>query len=116
MGQLMKAYGALQIYDLLLGAYAAVTLVEFADYLENVETTYLLMDEVQKIRRVTCSLEPVYSWATDMMKKRMLDTMQQDMEPVLEIPQRFELWCPPFEALSSTLESAGEHRPAYSGP
>lgn len=104
----MQTYGALQIYDLLLGAYAAVTLVEFADHLENIESTYLLMEEVQNIRRATCSVQHVYAWATDMMKKRLLDEMQQDLEPVLEMPQRFEIWCPPFEALNSTLGSTGE--------
>ncbi|PVI07415.1 hypothetical protein DM02DRAFT_551005 [Periconia macrospinosa] len=116
MGHLMKTYGALHIYDFLLGAYAAVTLVELADHLKDTENTYLLMEEVQSIRRVTCSMEPVYSWATDMMKKRVLDTMQQYTEPGPEMSRRFEIWCPPFEALNSTLEFADERRTADGGP
>ncbi|CAI6336788.1 unnamed protein product [Periconia digitata] len=111
MGVLMESFGALHIYDFLLGAYAAVTLVELVDHLEDIEKTYSLMAKVQNIRRITCSMEPVFSWATDMMRKRMLDTAQQDLHSGAERSQSFGVWWPPFEALNSTLLSTEESLP-----
>jgi hypothetical protein len=74
-------------YDFLISAYAGVTLVEYASFLPNPKLTFELMEKVQiqghwgynpKI-----SLEPVFNWATNVMRKKAQDysvSMQEQAE------------------------------------
>ncbi|TQB70583.1 hypothetical protein MPDQ_000302 [Monascus purpureus] len=70
-----------QTYNTLLRAYAGVTLVEYGVYLPDIQGTFRLMERVlccpaQEERLV----EPVFQWATNVMRKRALDAMHCSVE------------------------------------
>ncbi|WKT43925.1 hypothetical protein QSH57_008778 [Fusarium oxysporum f. sp. vasinfectum] len=91
-------------FDFLMGAYAHVTLVEFADHLEDIDRTFRLMEEVQNLRKDTYVVEPVSIWAMNMMRKRLLDTVRPEMDVQTEMLPGLDVWWPPFEALSTRME------------
>ncbi|ENH74383.1 Transcriptional activator of proteases prtT [Fusarium oxysporum f. sp. cubense race 1] len=91
-------------FDFLMGAYAHVTLVEFADHLEDIDKTFRLMEEVQNLRKDTYVVEPVSIWAMNMMRKRLLDTVRPEMDVQTEMLPGLDVWWPPFEALSTRME------------
>lgn len=91
-------------FDFLMGAYAHVTLVEFADQLEDIDKTFRLMEEVQNLRKDTYVVEPVSIWAMNMMRKRLLDTVRPEMDVQTEMLPGLDVWWPPFEALSTRME------------
>lgn len=71
-------------YDFLISAYAGVTLVEYASFLQNPKLTFELMEKVQIQGQwgynPKISLEPVFNWATNVMRKKAQDysvSMQQ---------------------------------------
>lgn len=71
---LTAAYGTTPMYDNLLGTYAGVTLVQFADVLTDVRGVADLMRQVDQQRKSRLrSREPVLTWATSMMQKKALD-------------------------------------------
>jgi hypothetical protein len=68
------AHGTPPMYDTLLGTYAGVTLVQFADTLIDLRKAAKLMRTVDRQRKSRLkSREPVLTWATDMMEKKALD-------------------------------------------
>jgi hypothetical protein len=68
------AHGTTPMYDTLLGTYAGVTLVQFADTLIDLRKAAELMRTVDRQRKSRLkSREPVLTWATDMMEKKALD-------------------------------------------
>ncbi|EWZ81175.1 hypothetical protein FOWG_14748 [Fusarium oxysporum f. sp. lycopersici MN25] len=91
-------------FDFLMGAYAHVTLVEFADHLEDIDKTFRLMQEVQNLRKDTYVVEPVSIWAMNMMRKRLLDTVRPEMDVQTEMLPGLDVWWPPFETLSTRME------------
>lgn len=91
-------------FDFLMGAYAHVTLVEFADHLEDIDKTFRLMEEVQNLRKDTYVVEPVSIWAMNMMRKRLLDTVRPEMDVQTEMLPGLDVWWPPFETLSTRME------------
>ncbi|RBR15535.1 hypothetical protein FVER53590_26001 [Fusarium verticillioides] len=91
-------------FDFLMGAYAHVTLVEFSDHLEDINKTFLLMEEVQDLRKDTYVDEPVSIWAMNMMRKRVYDAARPELETRTETLPGFDVWWPPFEALSTRRE------------
>jgi len=105
---LTKQRIVLHTFDILISSYAHVTLVELSDYLENIEMTFGLMEEVQGLQKGNYVLEPVSSWATNMMKKCVIDTAQPEVSLQAETLLRQDVLWPPFEALSSRLESTSE--------
>lgn len=105
IGDLTRQQSVLHTFDFLMGAYAHVTLVEFSDHLEDIEKTFRLMEEVQNLQKDTYVLEPVSDWATNMMRKRVFDTVRPEMDAQTETLPRRDVWWPPFEALSSRMES-----------
>ncbi|RAO72530.1 uncharacterized protein BHQ10_008542 [Talaromyces amestolkiae] len=71
-------------YDFLISAYAGITLVEYASFLPNPKLTFELMEKVQiqghRSYNPEISLEPVFNWATNVMRKKAQDysvSMQQ---------------------------------------
>uniref|UniRef100_A0A8H7K6H7 Transcriptional activator of proteases prtT n=1 Tax=Bionectria ochroleuca TaxID=29856 RepID=A0A8H7K6H7_BIOOC len=77
MGKYAAAIGPTTTYDLLLGAYAAVTLVEYSDYLSDVKQVFDLMQTVSDQWPSFMSLEPVFDWAKSMMSKRVAERGNQ---------------------------------------
>ncbi|CAH0020623.1 unnamed protein product, partial [Clonostachys rhizophaga] len=73
MGKYAASIGPITTYDLLLGAYAAVTLVEYSDYLSDVKKVFDLMQTVSDQWPSFMSPEPVFDWAKSMMSKRVAD-------------------------------------------
>ncbi|PCG88752.1 Hypothetical protein PENO1_108520 [Penicillium occitanis (nom. inval.)] len=74
-------------YDFLISAYAGVTLVEYASFLPNPKLTFELMEKVQIQGHwgynPKVSLEPVFNWATNVMRKKAQDysaSMQEQAE------------------------------------
>jgi hypothetical protein len=68
------AHGTTPMYDILLGTYAGVTLVQFADMLIDPGEAAGLMRMVDQQRKSRMrSREPVLTWATNMMEKKALD-------------------------------------------
>lgn len=72
-GDMVSSVGIAAAYDLLLGSYAGVTLVEFADYLLDIEETLNLMQRVDQQRGHLQATGPVLTWAMNMMLKKSLD-------------------------------------------
>ncbi|KAH8698809.1 hypothetical protein BGW36DRAFT_376755 [Talaromyces proteolyticus] len=77
-------------YDFLLTAYAGVTLVEYATFITNPQYTYELMEKVQ-FQQARCRgskyLESVFNWATNVMRKRVYDFVQQQQAKVNEVKE-----------------------------
>jgi hypothetical protein len=68
------AHDTTPMYDNLLGTYAGVTLVQFADILIDLREAAGLMRVVDRQRKSRMrSREPVLTWATNMMEKKALD-------------------------------------------
>jgi hypothetical protein len=64
------------MYDNLLGTYAGVTLVQFADMLIDLREAAGLMRSVDQQRKSRLrSREPVLTWATNMMEKTARSTL-----------------------------------------
>ncbi|KAF9773338.1 hypothetical protein IL306_008871 [Fusarium sp. DS 682] len=104
IGDLTRQKSVIHTFDFLMGAYAHVTLVEFSDHLEDIEKTFRLMEEVQNLRKDVYVFEPVSSWAMNMMRKRVFDTVRPEMDAQAETWPGRDVWWPPFEALSSRME------------
>jgi hypothetical protein len=99
---LTAAHGTTPIYDSLLGTYAGVTLVQFADLLTNVHEVAELMQKVDQERNSRLrSREPVLTWATNMMQKKALDLdtagpgqSETSVEDLWSEPQDRVVWVP----------------------
>jgi hypothetical protein len=105
MGVYSTLFGTIQCYDFLLGAYAAITLVEYSDYLPNVEATFQLVQKVHSGWHPVGD-EPVFTWAKNMMYKRAVDKGKETAASEhrsQDIPQGSETWWAPFELLNSAL-------------
>ncbi|KAH7244528.1 uncharacterized protein BKA55DRAFT_574037 [Fusarium redolens] len=102
--EMTKQKRVIHTFDFLMGAYAHVTLVEFSDHLEDIDKTFRLMKDVQNLRQGTYVFEPVSSWAMNMMRKRVFDTVRPEMNAQTEAWPGREVWWPPFEALSTRME------------
>jgi hypothetical protein len=72
-GSLTSTYGAVPTYNILLGAYAGVTLVQFADFLPDIRAASELMLRVEQQRRSVWNRGQVLTWASNMMQKKLLD-------------------------------------------
>jgi hypothetical protein len=66
-------YGTIPTYDILLGSYAGVTLVQFADFLPDIRSVAELMLWVDQQRRSPWNRGQVLTWASNMMQKKLLD-------------------------------------------
>jgi len=78
---LTDAYGTNPMYENLLGTYAGVTLVQFADVLTDIRGVADLMQQVDQQRENRLrSREPVLTWATNMMHKKALDLEGADSD------------------------------------
>lgn len=73
VGNMTSALGTIPTYDILLGAYAGVTLVQFADFLPDIREVSGLMLRVDQQRRSSGSRDQVLTWASNMMQKKLLD-------------------------------------------
>ena len=73
IGSMTSTYGAIPTYDTLLGAYAGVTLVQFADFLPDIRGVAELMLRVEQQRRSVWNKGQVLTWASNMMQKKLLD-------------------------------------------
>jgi hypothetical protein len=90
------------MYDSLLGTYAGVTLVQFADLLINVREAAELMQRVDRQRKSRLrSREPVLTWAINMMQKKAIDLdaagpgqVETSVEDVWSEPQDRVVWVP----------------------
>lgn len=72
-GSMTSAFGTVPTYDVLLGTYAGVTLVQFADALPDIRGVSELMLQVVHQRKSLRRREPVLTWASNMMQKKLLD-------------------------------------------
>jgi hypothetical protein len=84
------------IYDSLLGAYAAVTLVEYVDYLDDLQASYSLMERANTQAKASGTVSEVLNWAVDMMCKKSLDLMSLDQVQLNNeyAQERPTLWIP----------------------
>lgn len=73
VGSLTTAFGTIPTYDILLGAYAGVTLVQLADFLPDIRSASELMLQVEQQRRNSRCRDQVLHWASNMMQKKLLD-------------------------------------------
>lgn len=73
VGSMTSTYGTVPTYDILLGAYAGVTLVQFADFLPDIRGVSELMLRVEQQRTTVWSKGQVLTWASGMMQKKLLD-------------------------------------------
>jgi hypothetical protein len=102
LGALTAAHGTTPMYDSLLGTYAGVTLVQFADLLINVREAAELMQRVDRQRKSRLrSREPVLTWAINMMQKKAIDLdaagpgqVETSVEDVWSEPQDRVVWVP----------------------
>lgn len=78
VGNMTSALGTIPTYDILLGAYAGVTLVQFADFLSDIHEVSQLMLRVDQQRRSSRSRDQVLTWASNMMQKKLLDLDNDD--------------------------------------
>jgi hypothetical protein len=74
IGSMTSTYGTIPTYDILLGAYAGVTLVQFADFLPDIRGVSELMLRVEQQRTTVWNKGQVLTWASGMMQKKLLDT------------------------------------------
>lgn len=73
VGSMTSTYGTIPTYDILLGAYAGVTLVQFADFLPDIRGVSELMLRVEQQRTTVWNKGQVLTWASGMMQKKLLD-------------------------------------------
>lgn len=73
VGSMTSTYGTVPTYDILLGAYAGVTLVQLADFLPDIRRVSELMVRVEQQRRSVWNRGQVLTWASNMMQKKLLD-------------------------------------------
>jgi len=73
VGSMTSAYGTVSTYDILLGAYAGVTLVQFAESIPDIRGVSELMLRVDQQRRSPWNRGQVLTWASNMMQKKLLD-------------------------------------------
>ncbi|GAB7328536.1 hypothetical protein MBLNU13_g00491t3 [Cladosporium sp. NU13] len=73
VGSMTSNYGTVPTYDILLGAYASVTLVQLADFLPDIRVVAELMLRVEQQRRSVWDRGQVLTWASNMMQKKLLD-------------------------------------------
>jgi hypothetical protein len=73
IGSMTDTYGTIPTYDILLGSYAGVTLVQFADFLPDIRSVAELMLWVDQQRRSPWNRGQVLTWASNMMQKKLLD-------------------------------------------
>jgi len=73
VGSMTSTYGTVPTYDILLSAYASVTLVQFADFLPDIRGASELMMRVEQQRRFVWNRGQVLTWASNMMQKKLLD-------------------------------------------
>lgn len=73
VGSMTNAYGTVPTYDILLGSYAGVTLVQFADFLPDIRAVSELMLRVEQQRTTVWNRGQVLTWASGMMQKKLLD-------------------------------------------
>lgn len=66
-------------YDYLLTAYAGVTLAEYCASISDVHTTYTLMENVRTRARIPRSIEGVFSWATNVVRKKAKDILDSKL-------------------------------------
>ena len=78
VGSMTSTYGTVPTYDILLGAYAGVTLVQFADLLPDIREVSELMIRVEQQRRSAWNRGQVLTWASNMMQKKLLDLNDDD--------------------------------------
>lgn len=64
-------------FDFLLCAYAGLILVEYSSSLRNLEAAYHLMENVRVQSEISKMVEPVFNWATGVMRKRTMDKRQE---------------------------------------
>jgi len=82
IGSVTDTYGTIPTYDILLGSYAAVTLVQFAEFLPDIRRVSELMMWVDQQRRSPWNRGQVLTWASNMMQKKLLDSEAGDQRPV----------------------------------
>jgi hypothetical protein len=66
-------------YDYLLAAYAGVTLAEYCSSIPDVHATYTLMENVRTQARIPKSIEGVFSWATNVVRKKARDLLDSNV-------------------------------------
>ena len=97
VGSMTSTYGTVPTYDILLGAYAGVTLVQFADYLSDIRGASELMLRVEQQRATVWNKGQVLTWASGMMQKKLLDVNgggSEDMEVDVGQTDTFIQWMP----------------------
>lgn len=99
VGSMTSTYGTVPTYDILLGAYAGVTLVQFADFLPDIRGVSELMARVEQQRTTVWSKGQVLTWASGMMQKKLLDVKgggEGDLEGGGDVGQgeTFVQWMP----------------------
>jgi hypothetical protein len=82
IGSMTDTHGTIPTYDILLGSYAGVTLVQFADFLPDIRAVSELMQWVDQQRRRPWNRGQVLTWASNMMQKKLLDSEAGDQRPV----------------------------------
>lgn len=80
-----------QTYNILIRAYAGVTLVEYADHLPDIQDTFRLMEKTITSVLEPENHEPVFHWAKNVMRKKALDAMGQEGEKLKGIEQETTL-------------------------
>jgi hypothetical protein len=73
VGDMSSTLGTVPTFDILLCAYAGVTLVQFADYLPDIRGASELMLRVDQQREGPWCRDQVLTWASNMMQKKLLD-------------------------------------------
>lgn len=91
VGIMTSTFGTIPTYDILLGAYAGVTLVQFADSLSDLRGASEVMLRVDQQRRTSRSRDQVLTWASNMMQKKLLDL---DSEGSGDFHQDIGQWLP----------------------
>lgn len=66
-------------YDYLLTAYAGITLAEYCSSIPDVHATYTLMENVRTQARIPRSIEGVFSWATNVVRKKARDFLDKNV-------------------------------------
>jgi hypothetical protein len=79
VGNMSSTFGTIPTYDILLGAYAGVTLVQLADSLPDIRGVSELMMRVDQQRRSPGCRDQVLTWASNMMQKKVLDLDNGDL-------------------------------------
>jgi hypothetical protein len=77
-------------YDYLLAAYAGITLAEYCSNIPDVHATYTLMESVRTQARIPRSIEGVFSWATNVVRKKARDSL--DSNVAINVDDSFYLY------------------------